>query len=125
LDVAAQYDLQEEERLVAEVITAAAKGGHGVIGLASTLYALHEGRVRQLLVEESFHASGFACTHCGYVSAEPSAKCVFCGYTEMVEVPDAVNRAIQKAIQTGTDVNIVRQNEVLTGVGGIAGVLRY
>jgi len=125
LDVAAQYDLQEEEKLVGEVITAAAKGGQGVIGLADTLYALHEGRMRQLLVEEDYHASGYVCTNCGYVGAERSVKCLFCGNAEMNEVPDAVNQAIQKAIQKGVQVNIVRHNEVLTKVGGIAGLLRY
>jgi peptide subunit release factor 1 (eRF1) len=125
LDVAAQYDLEEEKKLVAEVITAAAKGGQGVVGLADTLYALHEGRVRLLLVEENCHASGYVCTSCGYVAADRSAKCLFCGNTEMSEVPDAVNRVIQKAIQTGVDVNIVRQNEALTKVGGIAALLRY
>jgi len=125
LDVAAQYDLEEEQRLVAEAITAAAKGGQGVVGLPDTLYVLHEGRVRQLLVEEDYHASGYACPNCGYVAAERSIKCLFCGHPELNEVPDAVNRAIQKAIQTGVEVNIVRHNEVLTKVGGIAGLLRY
>jgi hypothetical protein len=43
----------------------------------------------------------------------------------MVEIPDAVNRAIHKAIETGADVNIVRQNEELTKSGKIAAVLRY
>jgi peptide chain release factor subunit 1 len=36
LDVAYQVDLEEEKRIVSEVVTAAAKGGAGVIGLADT-----------------------------------------------------------------------------------------
>lgn len=125
LDIAAQVELEEERRLVSEVVTAVAKGGPGVIGLADALYVLQQGRVHQLLVAEGFHASGFVCTNCDYVSLERGNKCPFCGHDQMVEIPDAVNRAIHKAIETGADVNIVRQNEELSKSGKIAAVLRY
>ena len=125
LDLAAQVELEEEERLVSEVITAVAKGGPGVIGLADALYVLRQGRVHQLLVAEGFHASGYVCTNCDYVSAEHSDRCPFCGHDQMTEIPDAVNRAIHKAIQTGAEVNVVRQNEQLAQAGSIAAVLRY
>jgi peptide chain release factor subunit 1 len=125
LDILAQADLEEERKVVTDVITAAAKGGAGVIGLADTLYVLHQGRVRHLLVEEDFRASGFACASCGYIAAEHSVKCPFCGHEELTAVPDAVNRAIHKAVQTGADVNIVRQNEDLIQAGSIAAALRY
>jgi len=125
LDIAAQVELEEEEQLVSEVVTAVAKGGPGVIGLPDALYVLQQGRVHQLLVAEGFHASGYACESCGYVSAQKSSKCPFCGHDEMTEIPDAVNRAIHKAIQTGAEVNVVRQNEQLKEAGSIAAVLRY
>ena len=125
LDVAHQVDLEEEKRLVSEVVTAAAKGGAGVIGLADTLYVLQQGRVHQLLVQEGFHASGYACPSCGYVSPGPAGKCPFCGDEQMTQIPDAVNRAIHKAIQTGAIVNVVRGNEELSKAGNIGAVLRY
>jgi len=124
LDIAARVELEEESRLVSEVITAVAKGGPGVIGLADTLYVLQQGRVHQLLVAEGFHASGYLCASCGYVSAA-LGKCPLCGHKEMSAIPDAVNRAIHKAIQTGAEVNVVRQNEELSKAGNIAAVLRY
>jgi len=124
LDIAAQVELEEERRLVSDVITAVAKGGPGVIGLADTLYVLRQGRVHQLLVAEGFHASGYLCPSCGYVSAA-LAKCPFCGHGEMSAIPDAVNRAIHKAIQTGAVVNVVRKSEELSKAGSIAAVLRY
>jgi len=124
LDIAAQVELAEEKKLVSEVVTAVAKGGPGVIGLADALYVLQQGRVHQLLVAEGFRAPGYLCTSCGYVSAE-RVKCPFCGHAQMVEVPDAVNRAIHKAIETGAEVNIVRQNDELNKAGKIAAVLRY
>jgi peptide chain release factor subunit 1 len=125
LDVAAEYDLQEERRLVSDVVTAAAKGGAGVIGLADTLYMLHQGRVHQLLVGEHYHVAGYVCASCGYVAAEYAAKCPLCGHEKMEQAADVVEQAIAKAIQTGAGVNIVRENEELTKAGGIAASLRF
>lgn len=125
LDVATQVDLDQERQLVSQAITAAAKGGPGTIGLEDTLAALHGGRVRQLLVEENYQAAGHVCIKCGYVSVARHEKCPFCGATDIVKTSDVVNLAIHKAIETGTDVNIVRQNEELTKAGGMAALTRY
>lgn len=125
LDIAAQADQVEEEQLVEQVVTAAAKGGAGVIGLADTLSALHQGRVHQLLVEENYTASGYICEHCGYIATHHAEKCPFCGYSEISSSPDVVNRAIHKAIETGAAVSVVRASEALTQAGGIAALLRY
>lgn len=125
LDVAAQADLAEEQRIVSEVITAASKGGLGVIGLQDTMYTLFQGRVRQLLIAEDYQASGYVCMHCGHVSPRSGSKCILCGSEEMRETSDVVDLAIQKANETGAAVNIVRHNEQLTRAGGIAAALRY
>ncbi len=116
---------REDRRLVEEAVTAAGKGGAGVTGLADALYALHAGRVRLLLVDEGYAAPGYACGHCGYVAAEESAKCPFCGSEGMSPVPDAVNRAIARSVLTGADVNVVRGDEALHRAGRIAALLRY
>jgi len=125
LDIAMEADTREEQQLVQEAITAANKGGAGVIGLADSLYALQEGRVQTLLVDEAFSASGTMCANCEYIAPNLSGACPFCGGTEFREVADAVNCAIHKAIDGGADVNIVRENEALRDAGGIAALLRY
>ncbi|MGI6380326.1 MAG: Vms1/Ankzf1 family peptidyl-tRNA hydrolase [Anaerolineae bacterium] len=125
LDIAMEADTREEQQLVQEAITAANKGGAGVIGLADSLYALQEGRVQSLLVDEALSASGTMCAHCEYIAPHLGGACPFCGGTEFHEVADAVNRAIHKAIDGGADVNIVRENEALREAGGIAALLRY
>jgi len=125
LDIVAQADLAEEQKIVSETITAAAKGRAGVIGPADTLYALHRAQVRMLLIEENYHAPGYVCTNCGFVSADLVDKCPFCNEEAISETPDVANRAIEKALQTGADVNIVRANEELSRAGGIAAMLRY
>lgn len=125
LEVMEEVALEEERRLVSDVITAASKGGAGVIGLADTLYGLQQGRVRQLLVDQHYSAPGYACGHCGYVAAERSARCPFCSGEGMQPVEDAVNRAILRAVATGADVNVVRENAELQQAGHIAALLRY
>jgi peptide chain release factor subunit 1 len=125
LDIATQVDWDEEQEIVAEAITAAAKGQAGVTGLTDTLYQLHQGRVRLLLIEESFKAPGYICANCGYMAAERFKECPFCKHTEINDASDAINIAIHKALETGADVNIVRENDALNQVGGIAAILRY
>ncbi len=125
LDIVAQVDQAEEQRIVSEAVTAAAKGGAGVIGLVDTLFALHRAQVRTLLIEEDYHAPGYVCGNCGFVLAEQVEKCPFCNQEAISETPDAADRAIEKALKTGADVNIVRDNEELDRAGGIAATLRY
>jgi len=125
LDVALDADTDEERQLVSETITAANKGGAGVIGLADSLYSLQEGRVRLLLVDEDYSTPGTMCTQCEYIAPSLSGTCPFCGGTEFREVGDAVDRAIHKAIETGASVNIVRENEELQRAGRMAALLRY
>jgi len=124
-DIVEQITLDEERELVESVITAAEKGGNGVIGLPDSLYALQQGRVRLLLVHEDYAAPGYACSSCDYVAAEHSDTCPFCRAEGMQPVKDAVNRAIHKAINTGARINVIRDNEDLHRVGNIAAVLRY
>lgn len=125
LDVAYQADLAEEQELVNAAITAAAKGDLGVTGLGDTLYVLHQGRVRMLLVEEDYRQAGYVCTNCGYVLIDAKDECPLCHHEDVAETDDVVNLAIHKVAETGADVNIVRKNDQLAGVGGIAATLRY
>lgn len=125
LGIVADADQAQEEKMVSDAITAAAKGGAGVVGLADTLYALHRAQVRTLLIAENYHAPGYVCANCGFVAAEKVVPCPFCDQEAVSESPDIANRAIEKALQTGAKVNIVRDNEELGRAGGIAATLRY
>jgi peptide chain release factor subunit 1 len=125
LALLAKSDQEKEAKLVTDTITAASKGGAGVRGLPDALYTLREGRVRQLLVSQGFAASGHRCNNCGYIAADQITICPFCGEREIQSVPDAINEALVKALQTGVEVNIIRDNSELDDAGGIAAVLRY
>ncbi|MHB0858558.1 MAG: baeRF10 domain-containing protein [Anaerolineae bacterium] len=125
VDVAWQADLAEETRSVNEAITSANKGGSGVIGPDDTLQALHQGRVRRLLVDADYQEPGYVCGYCGHIADGEYESCPFCGQQEVCNVPDTADLAIRKAVQSGAEVDIVRENAELAGAGGMAAILRY
>jgi len=124
-DIMQQVGHQEEEALVAETITAARKGGPGVTGLADTLYRLHEGRVRVMVIAEGYTAAGYQCSSCGYVAAQDMPRCLFCGGEQIEAVEDAVDLAVHKAVETGAKVEVVSGQQALEDAGGIGAILRY
>lgn len=112
------------ENLVEKSITMAAKGGIGVIGLIDTLNAIHEGRVKSLLVLENFEEEGFRCNGCGYLTTQSLEKCPFCG-GQFERIDSAVEMAVQEALRKNAEVKIVEENESLEKAGSISAILRY
>ncbi len=102
----------------------AAKGGIGVIGLIDTLNAIHEGRVKSLLVLENFEEEGFRCNGCGYLTTQSLEKCPFCG-GQFERIDSAVEMAVQEALRKNAEVKIVEENESLEKAGSISAILRY
>jgi peptide chain release factor subunit 1 len=115
---------EREARLVEDMVTAAAKGSGAVTGLPDTFYVAHEGRVHTLVVERGFEAAGYLCAGCGYISAESIGKCPFCGGLPEV-TSDAVDRVMQKVMDSGGKVEIVAPSDALTKAGRIGAILRY
>lgn len=124
MEVALAVRHQQENALVKQMITAAAKGEAGVIGLADTLYAIREGRVLTLLVEQGYEAPGAACENCGYISPVQGQKCLFCRQ-EMRPMKNAVDLATQKTLESGGTVRVIAGNEELAKAGHIGAILRY
>lgn len=124
LEIVQETDKWREAELVEAVITAAAKGGNGVVRLDDTLGAVSEGRVQTLVVSEGFHASGYRCQSCTYLTDQHLNGCPFCG-GEIYEIKDAVELAIQRAMEQGTEIRIVEQKSKLDTAGGIGALLRY
>ena len=124
VELIAAQEAGREQQLVEDLVTAAAKGGGAVIGLADTFYNAHQGRVHTLVLERGFEVDGYLCPGCGYVSSEPITKCPFCG-GKPEAVAGAVNRVVQKVIQSGGKVETVAVNEALAKAGHIGAILRY
>ena len=110
--------------LVEQAITLAAKGSSGVTGLNDTLNAIHEGRVKTLLVDETFEQAGFRCQGCGYLTTQEIADCPFCGGA-FERIDSAAEMGVRVALQKNADVKVLRENVQLQEAGHIAAILRY
>lgn len=113
-----------QQKLVEDLVTATAKGGGAVTGLAETFYMVHQGRAHTLVVAKGFEVEGYLCGDCGYISADPISKCPLCG-GEPQEIADAVNRVIGQVITAGGRVETVTDSEALAEAGHIGAILRY
>lgn len=115
---------QREVRAVDGLITAAAKGSGGVIGLDATLNALHDGRIQTLLVTNDYQEQGFRCYSCGYMTTWEEKVCPRCG-GDLEFIPDAVELAVHSVMQKGGDVQVIRDSARLEPAGKIGAILRY
>ncbi|MCJ7549964.1 MAG: hypothetical protein MUQ30_09820 [Anaerolineae bacterium] len=111
-----------QAKVVNALVTAAAKGKNGVIGLDGTLSVTHEGRVQVLVVERDYHQPGYRCTGCGYLTTQELDKCVFCG-KQFSEIPDAVEALVTQVVDMGGTVEVM-DDETMADVR-IGALLRY
>ncbi len=123
LEIGQRAERQREAQLVEQMITAAAKGEKGVVRLDETLEAVHAGRVQTLIVRDGYRAKGYKCQGCGYLATQALEKCPFCD-ASFREIPDAVELAVRKVLESGGEVEIVSGVPALEPVL-IGGLLRY
>jgi rubrerythrin len=113
-----------DERMLKQVIDAAAKGGEGVIGLEATLADVHAGRVKTLYIRDGYRAPGHRCQNCGYLSLRMPGSCPYCGgNSEYIE--DAVEYAVRRVIADGGEVEVVAAHPLTEQMGNIGAQLRY
>jgi len=124
MEVGEDAEKKREQRVLEAVITGAAKGRGGVLGLGQTTRAIHEGRVQSLLISEGFRAEGFRCVGCGYITAQNIEKCNYCGH-DFEKIPDAVESSVRRVMQDGGEVEVLHNNPTLRKHGNIGGLLRY
>lgn len=124
LDVGQRAVEDKEHQLVNTVVTAAAKGQEGVVGLDQTLAAVQAGRVQTLLVSEGYSSVGFRCKGCEHITSQAPEKCPFCSH-DFEQIDDAVELAIRRVIVDGGEVEIMHENKILEKAGKIGGLLRY
>lgn len=124
MEAAAQAETARQRKLVDAVVTAAAKGAEGTIGLDDTLGAVHAGSVQTLIVTDGYRAGGFRCQGCGFLTAQSLDKCPFCD-SPLEEIEDAVELAVRQVMGTGGEVEIMADNAQLVEAGNIGALLRY
>jgi peptide subunit release factor 1 (eRF1) len=124
MKIGAEAEHQREMHLLETVVTGAAKGRGGVVGLEDTLGAIREGRVQSLIIRDGFRAPGYRCMSCGHLSSLPMGNCPFCdGETE--QIPDAVETAVRQVMATGGEVEVLRNGQTVKGFEQIGALLRY
>jgi peptide chain release factor subunit 1 len=115
-----------EANLLDQVVEAAKSGRRGVLGVEPTLSALVEEKVRMLLIANGVAINGSVCTRCDYLSEKTFNICPLCGAD--AEQRDVTDRAVEKAILTGAETEVVSSSEArdrLLSEGGVGALLRY
>ncbi len=123
LEILLRVEQTRETELVDAVFTAAAKGRGGVIRLADTLGAAHEGRIQTLVIARDYHEPGYQCTNCAYLTDQALEICPFCG-GEFSQIPDATEALVTKVIEDGGKVEVIDEHPKIAEFG-VGALLRY
>jgi len=124
LEVGRSAEHERENLLIDELVTSAAKGQDGALGLDDTFSAVQQGRVQTLVIREGFGAPGFHCQNCGNLTTTASEACPLCN-GEFVKIADVVELAVQLVLRAGGEVEFVEESETLREHGEIGATLRY
>jgi peptide subunit release factor 1 (eRF1) len=115
---------KREAQLVDEMLAGLKRGSGAVAGLSDTLHMLQQHRASLLLLAAGYEASGYRCQHCRYLAIVEQEECPLCGGI-MEQVPDITDTMVHRALEQDTEVEIVRDNDMLEGAGKIGALLRY
>jgi peptide chain release factor subunit 1 len=123
LEIEADVERRKEAEAVERLRAAVGSDSRGVVGLDDTLRALVERRVDVLLVSASYTAPGWRCGGCGHVT-RVGRRCPVCE-SDMHEVADVVEEAIEEALAQSCEVEVCVDNADLDVLGRIGALLRY
>jgi hypothetical protein len=120
-----QHERENDNQIVAEVLTAAARKENAVTGLRNTLNAVNQGRVWQLIYSDGFHSPGFECVKCAALFATERSACVYCG-GKIELVRDVVGRALEQGVRRHAKIEVVKEeaSSSLKLWGGIGAFLK-
>ena len=115
--------LEKDRSLTYRIREELSRGGHACRGLAGVLDSLSMGAVGALAVKEGYSVPGYTDPRNGMLYLEPSvtpddAK-------GLAPVKDVVDEAAEYAMQNGAEVRIIRTEELMEGLDGIAALLRF
>ncbi len=119
---------RENELTQVEALSTAArkKRPTATLGLPDTLDALIAGKVMTLIAAANYHAGGYTCPHCGYLTAQAMKQCPLCS-SPMQPVDGMVDLAVRKAIECDSRIEMVHGQAAkrLNQVGSIGALLRF
>ncbi len=106
-------------RLASDLVVAAAKGDHAVLGLDATVEAIQSGRVYALLFSEGYEVPEGRvrrCDRCGYLGTGGEEACPLCGGAYR-PLPDAINTLARRTLAQGAQVIVLPSENPLTAAG--------
>jgi len=118
-----QDSVAQRKAALMQNLTTAARTGNGSLGLADTMVAIQEQRVQTLAVSEGFRASGYLCTHCGYLTLRKADQCSVCGGPAR-RLDDVVDYLIHRAIEMDAEVAFIH-DDALEQAGSIGALWRF
>lgn len=116
-------ELDQEAAELANLEEQVGAQNFGVAGVAETAMALTKGQVRTLFMHQDFLATGGECPNCGTIRAGLRDKCPYDG-AEMQPV-DLREAFTVRALQQGSEIQIVETSTFLDQHGGVGALLRY
>jgi peptide chain release factor subunit 1 len=125
LPIAEECERNTEIQTVKEVVTAAAKQEHALVGLGHVLKAVNSERVWQLVYADGFASPGFECSKCSALFSLENPSCQYCG-AAVRPVDDVVERAVEHACRNGARIEVVTGEAAasLASAGGIGAFLK-
>ncbi len=123
LEVEAEVEKAKEAEAVSLLREGVGARGKAVAGLPATLAALVERRVETLLVSSGYVEAGWRCGACRWMGTL-GRSCPVCA-SEMVQVDDVVEEAVEEALAQSCRVEICVGNADLDVLGCIGALVRY
>jgi len=99
----------EEEMQTIERLNDSISARRGVWGLAETLRAVLERRVRTLVVHDRYRAPGAECLRCRMLTANGSGSCPSCG-NALEPIEDVVDALLENAVTQEAELELVRSD---------------
>ncbi len=117
------YERDRSYRRGEQVIAAWLGGLRAVAGLEDVLLAVNERHVDELVLHETFAASGFRCRSCDALGAGGDAACPYCG-GQLSLLPDLKEELCRRVLASGGRIELVRGASSVEQYRGLAAFLR-
>jgi peptide chain release factor subunit 1 len=124
LDLFDEQERRSEAGLWRRIQDRYLRGEPAAVGPGEVLDAALAGRVDMAVVNRGARVAGTRCRGCDRVYAGCLDRCPECGSSSVYSV-DLVNELVERLALTGASLEFVGPFEELTGVGGMAALLRY
>lgn len=117
-----RYERDEEQRLIGEILEAAATGRPAAIGLEPCLWAGSVAAVQHLVLDEGAAVPGVVCDQSGWLGTS-GRECPLCGQPTR-ETPDVLDELAEFVVEEGGAVEHVADNPALR-THRVAAALRF